>query len=174
MANPVYLAHGDTRKRISWMLSGSNDEFSFVSTMKSKELGKKSPLPQLIWDLWVALAEDWGIQENFQPCSEVGMHEKVQLRCCFCDSHALSKCLLKSKCRKSCLNGWKPGAVLVSSKSFSCIFTSLMNERNVIFAESSFLHKNGCILHQIINACEPCWAKITAKAWCLPFSVILP
>lgn len=171
----MYLAHGDMRKIVLWMQSGSNDELSFVSTMNCKESGeKKSLLPQMIWDLWVALAEDWGSQEQFQPCSEVAMHGKMQLRCCFCGLHALSQFLVKSKCWKSCLNGWRPGAVLVSSKSPACIFNSLMNERKAVFAQSSFLHKNDCIFHHTINGCEPPWAKITVKAWCLHFSVIVP
>lgn len=174
MVRTVYLAHGDMRKIVSWMPSGSNDELSFISTMNFKELGKKTPLPQLIWDLWVALAEDWGSQEQFQPWSEMAMHGKMQLRCCFCGLDALSQLLVKSKCWKICFNGWRSGAVLVSSKSLACIFNSLMNERKAVFAQSSFVHKNNCIFHQIINGSEPSWAKITVKACCLHFSMILP
>lgn len=46
----------------------------------ARNQGKKPHLHWLIWDLWVALPEDWGSQEQFQPCSEVGVHGKMQLR----------------------------------------------------------------------------------------------
>lgn len=114
----------------------------------ARNQGKKPHLHWLIWDLWVALPEDWGSQEQFQPCSEVGVHGKMQLRCCFCGLHALSQFLVKSKCWKSCLNGWGAGAVLVSSKSLACVSISLIHERKhgegstctIIFSPRKCLH----------------------------------
>lgn len=68
MVRTVYLAHGDMRKIVSWMSSGSNDELSFISTMNCKELGKKKHLyPNWFGTyglLWLRTEE---ARSNFNP-----------------------------------------------------------------------------------------------------------
>lgn len=61
MTKPVYLAHGDMRKIVSWMPCGSNDDLSFVSTMNCKESGKKNP--STLTDLGLMGGFAWGLRK---------------------------------------------------------------------------------------------------------------